>query len=82
MSEVPGAWIEGVSATNADVCIMVEGAYPYVPGGVSSWIDWLIRSQPDTTFSVVALLPRPASQKHRYRRPENVIGFQDRKSVV
>ena len=77
MSEVPGAWIEGVSATNADVCIMVEGAYPYVPGGVSSWIDWLIRSQPDTTFSVVALLPRPASQKHRYRRPENVIGFQN-----
>ena len=77
MSEAQGPWIEGVPAANADVCIMVEGAYPYVPGGVSGWIDWLIRSQPETTFSVVALLPRPSAQKHRYRRPDNVIGFQN-----
>ena len=70
-------WVEQVSSDHADVCILVEGAYPYVPGGVSSWIDWLIRSQPETTFSVVALLPRPTAQKFRYRRPDNVIGFQN-----
>jgi polysaccharide biosynthesis protein PelF len=70
-------WIEFVPHTPADVCILVEGAYPYVPGGVSGWIDWLIRTQPDTTFSVVSLQPRPAAQRPRYRRPENVVGFQN-----
>ena len=70
-------WLERTSQAAADVCIIVEGAYPYVPGGVSSWIDWLIRSQPGTTFCVVALLPRPTSQKPRYQRPTNVVGFQN-----
>ena len=70
-------WLERTSQAAADVCIIVEGAYPYVPGGVSSWIDWLIRSQPEMTFSVVALLPRPTAAKTRYRRPGNVIGFQN-----
>lgn len=58
-----------------DVCIIVEGCYPYVPGGVSSWIDWLIRSQPETSFSVVALWPRPTDQKPRYELPPNVLSF-------
>ena len=77
MHEAVSEWIDLMPADAADVCIIVEGAYPYVPGGVSSWIDWLIRSQPDTTFSVVALLPRPTAQKTRYKRPSNVIGFQN-----
>lgn len=70
------AWPNTVSTTPADVCIIVEGAYPFVPGGVSSWIDWLIKTQPDTTFCVVALLPRPSNAKPRYVRPPNVTGFQ------
>ena len=70
-------WTEAQPATAADVCIIVEGAYPYVPGGVSSWIDWLIKTQPDTTFCIVSLLPRPTAQKPRYARPPNVIGFQN-----
>ena len=77
MLDSQAAWIPYIPADAADVCIIVEGAYPYVPGGVSGWIDWLINSQPETTFSVVALLPRPAAQKTRYRRPANVIGFQN-----
>jgi len=77
MADDSGGWTDALSAETADVCIIVEGAYPYVPGGVSSWIDWLITSQPQTSFSVVALLPRPTGQKPRYRRPPNVIGFQN-----
>ena len=69
-------WIEAVSSHPADVCIIVEGAYPFVPGGVSSWIDWLIKTQSDKTFCVVALLPRPTNAKPRYIRPPNVTGFQ------
>jgi len=59
-----------------DVCIIVEGCYPYIAGGVSAWIDWLIRSQPATSFSVVALWPRPAALSPRYALPPNVLSFE------
>src|SRR4029077_15723989 len=36
----------------ADVCIIVECAYPYVSGGVSAWVHGLIRRQPDLQFRV------------------------------
>lgn len=57
----------------ADICLIVEGCYPYVQGGVAGWIDWLMRVCPHLTFSVVALWPRPTSQTPRYARPENVV---------
>ena len=60
-----------VGTAEADVCILVEGCYPYVPGGVSSWIDWLMKSQPDLTFSVVSLWPRPDGLAPRYQLPPN-----------
>ncbi|MFV0297496.1 MAG: GT4 family glycosyltransferase PelF, partial [Hyphomicrobiaceae bacterium] len=59
----------------ADVCILVEGCYPYVPGGVSAWIDWLIRSQPETLFRVVTLWPKPTAQPSRYALPPNVLAL-------
>lgn len=55
-----------------DVCLIVEGCYPYVPGGVSAWIDWLMRGRPDTSFSIVALWPRPTDQQPHYKLPDNV----------
>jgi glycosyltransferase involved in cell wall biosynthesis len=61
------------SQRETDVCIIVEGCYPYVPGGVSGWIDWLLRSQTDLSFQVVALWPRPTSQAARYALPPNVV---------
>jgi len=62
-------------AADADICIIVEGCYPYVPGGVSSWIDWLIRSQPQSAFSVVSLWPKPLETKSRYAPPDNLVRF-------
>ena len=59
-----------------DVCIVVEGCYPYIPGGVSAWIDWLIRSQTGTSFSIVALWPMPTKQPPRYALPPNVVSLQ------
>jgi glycosyltransferase involved in cell wall biosynthesis len=55
-----------------DVCLIVEGCYPYVPGGVSGWIDWLLRTQGDTSFQIVVLWPKPTSQPPRYALPPNV----------
>ncbi|TNC74980.1 GT4 family glycosyltransferase PelF [Rubellimicrobium roseum] len=59
-----------------DVCIVVEGCYPFVAGGVSSWLDWLMRSQPDTTFGVVALTSDDRPRGMKYTLPENVSHFQ------
>jgi glycosyltransferase involved in cell wall biosynthesis len=59
----------------SDVCIIVEGCYPYISGGVSAWIDWLMKSQPGTSFSVVALWPRPMTMQSRYAPPPNMIGL-------
>ena len=62
-------------AAHSDVCLIVEGCYPYVPGGVSAWIDWLMRSQPETRFSVVSLWPKPMGLKSRYPAPANLVRF-------
>ena len=56
----------------ADVCIIAEGCYPYVSGGVSSWTDWLIRSQPDLQFEVVAILPSAPTCAPKYPSPDNL----------
>src|ERR1700726_3552980 len=49
-----------------DVCVIVEGAYPYVSGGVSAWVHGLIRRQPDLRFCVVAILPEPPAPVAKY----------------
>src|SRR3954453_2531949 len=64
-------------AAEADICLIVEGCYPYVAGGVSSWIDWLIRGNPRLTFSVVAIVAGSEPREARYRLPDNVVGLQD-----
>src|SRR5437588_2367804 len=56
----------------ADVCIIVEGAYPYVSGGVSAWVHGLIRRQPDLRFRVVAILPKPPPPAAKYPAPPNL----------
>jgi glycosyltransferase involved in cell wall biosynthesis len=61
---------------DVDVALIVEGCYPFVPGGVSGWIDWLIRTRPETSFAVIALWPRPTDEKPRYQLPANVRRFE------
>ncbi|MGD9784908.1 MAG: GT4 family glycosyltransferase PelF [Hyphomicrobiaceae bacterium] len=74
-------WFERPAARReppqADVCLIVEGCYPYIQGGVAAWIDWLMRTQPETTFSIVALWPRPSGQKPRYALPPNAVAYSD-----
>jgi glycosyltransferase involved in cell wall biosynthesis len=62
----------------ADVCMIVEGAYPYITGGVSSWIHALIGNLPNITFAIVHIGARPdPGRQMRYRLPENVVSFQE-----
>jgi glycosyltransferase involved in cell wall biosynthesis len=50
----------------ADVCLIVEGAYPYVSGGVSAWVHGLIQRQPTLRFEAVAILPEPPPPAAKY----------------
>ncbi|MHA6690746.1 GT4 family glycosyltransferase PelF [Devosia sp. A449] len=59
----------------ADVCLIAEGCYPYVAGGVSTWIDWLIRAHPELTFTVLAILPSTPDSEPRYARPDNLLSI-------
>lgn len=38
------------------VCIVAEGCYPYVVGGVSSWVHSLIQQFPNIEFTVAAIV--------------------------
>ena len=58
----------------ADVCLILEGSYPYVAGGVSSWVHDLIQMQPHLHFHLLILLAPASKRAARYVLPENVIG--------
>jgi len=61
-----------------DVCLFLEGTYPYVAGGVSSWVNDLITEMDDVTFSIVYLAPRKdVSKKMRYELGANVLEFRE-----
>ncbi len=62
----------------SDICLVVEGSYPYVTGGVSSWLQWLMENMKDFTFSIVALIAEEKdSGKRKYRFPKNVVSYQE-----
>ncbi|KTW03122.1 GT4 family glycosyltransferase PelF [Sphingomonas sanguinis] len=61
----------------ADVCLIVEGAYPYVVGGVSGWLQDLITSLPEIRFAIVAIKPGPAAMPFRMAPPPNVVGITE-----
>ncbi|WP_084072848.1 GT4 family glycosyltransferase PelF [Pandoraea pulmonicola] len=65
------------SAFVADVALLLEGTFPYVRGGVSSWVDQLIRAFPDLTFAVVFIGSRRDDYGEPvYIMPPNVTHFE------
>lgn len=61
----------------ADVCLIVEGGYPYQLGGVSSWSDAFIRASPDLTFHVIAISVSSQLRVPKFARPGNLLGVTD-----
>ena len=59
----------------ADICLILEGTYPYVTGGVSGWTHGLIRDQSHLTFHLCAIVPRDGELELKYSLPNNVIGL-------
>lgn len=63
--------------TPYDICLLLEGTYPYVSGGVSSWVHDLIKALPEFRFTGVIILP--SSQEEwtpRYELPPNFSGLE------
>ncbi len=56
----------------AKICMICEGAYPYVVGGVSSWVDDFIRSNREHQFILLCLIPNEEFAVRKYVLPENV----------
>lgn len=62
----------------ADICLLLEGTFPYVSGGVSSWVNQVIRGFPEYTFSLAFLGGRPEDYgKRKYELPPNVVHIEE-----
>ena len=63
------------------VCLVVEGAYPYLTGGVSSWIHRLLLELDDVEFIIQTLIiDRKQKKEMKYDIPPNV--FSDPEPTV
>lgn len=64
----------GRQAGRADVALLLEGTYPFVSGGVSSWVHQIISSFPDLSFALYFIGSQKKDYgKMRYEMPANVV---------
>jgi hypothetical protein len=64
-------------ADSADIALLLEGTFPYVSGGVSSWVNQIIRAFPEYRFALVFLGSRRSDYGDmRYRLPDNVVHLE------
>ena len=58
------------------ICLILEGSYPYVTGGVSAWVQDIIGGLPHIDFALFTISPQ-AGQSLRYKLPANVVEHRD-----
>jgi glycosyltransferase involved in cell wall biosynthesis len=61
----------------ADICLFLEGTYPYVTGGVSVWVHELLRAQSHLRFHLVALVADRRARRMPFEIPPNVVGLTE-----
>jgi glycosyltransferase involved in cell wall biosynthesis len=62
------------TAKDADIALLLEGTFPYVSGGVSSWVNQIIRAYPEYRFAIVFLGSRAQDYgEMKYKLPDNVV---------
>ena len=62
----------------ADVGLLLEGTYPYVAGGVSSWVHQIINGFPDLTFAICFLGSRRQDYTtKKFELPKNVVHLEE-----
>lgn len=61
-----------------DVCLILEGTYPYVAGGVSTWVHQLISAMHEIRFGIVYIAPHSdPTRRIKYKIPPNVIYLKE-----
>ncbi len=56
------------------ICVILEGCYPYVTGGVSTWIHQYMRAMPQHEFVIWAVGANSSMKgKFKYTLPDNVV---------
>lgn len=75
MSRFGGPTLKG---GEVDVTLLLEGTYPFVSGGVSSWVHQIIRGLPDRRFALCFLGGSEEQyEKIRYELPKNVVHLEE-----
>jgi glycosyltransferase involved in cell wall biosynthesis len=65
-------------AADCDVMLLLEGTFPFVAGGVSSWVNQILRAFPELRFGICFLGSRSSDYDGaRYALPDNVVHFED-----
>lgn len=60
------------------ICVICEGSYPFVPGGVSSWLQELMNAMPQHEFVVWAIGAQESMRgKYAYSLPKNVVHVEE-----
>ena len=58
---------------SVDVCFLLEGTYPYIRGGVSSWVHQMLTEAPGLTFGLFFIgSQREQAKEYLYDLPANV----------
>lgn len=58
------------------VCLVSEGSYPFITGGVSAWMHDLIQGLPEIDFVLFTISPKENQELH-YTLPTNVVEIKD-----
>ncbi len=62
----------------ADVCLLLEGTYPYVSGGVSTWVHQIISSLPEVRFAIFYIGgQKDGTAVMKYELPANVVCLEE-----
>jgi glycosyltransferase involved in cell wall biosynthesis len=60
------------------ICIIAEGSYPYITGGVSSWIHSIITRMPEHQFVIYAIGAYSKQKgQYKYKLPENIVEVKE-----
>ena len=64
-------------AESCDIMLLLEGTFPYVSGGVSSWVNQIVRGFPEYRFGACFLGSRRADYgEMRYALPDNLVHLE------
>ena len=65
------------------ICVILEGCYPYVTGGVSTWIHQYMKAMPQHEFVVWAVGASSEDRgKFKYELPDNVVEIREISSTT